>query len=214
MPPRQSACGRFQFPLAHHTACPHGLSISLSLLNQIPEQYIKLHHHAFYLYTFHSTARYQTPSCNLESEIWTVSLKEVQINTLSALTNSNGYARYFTEILAAFRIWWAASLRRTEYSAFYRTESYINIYTEATAVQREWNWTLWRIKKRSGIASTAALRDPLKKKLPLPPQYKPFMRPNWTYLLTVRNQKSPHYDKYEWNRYSNVRVSINRRYER
>jgi len=163
MSPRQSACGCFQFPLAHHTACPHGLSISLGLLNQIPEQYVKLHHHAFYLHTLQFTVRYQTPSHTVESEIWTASLNEVQINTLSALTNSNGYARYFTKFLAAFRIWWAASLRRTEYSALYRTESRVNIYMEATAFQWEWNWTLWRIKKRSSIASTAALRDPLKK---------------------------------------------------
>ena len=32
------------------------------------------------------------------------SLNEAQINTLSALTNSKGYARYFTKILAAFRM--------------------------------------------------------------------------------------------------------------
>jgi hypothetical protein len=52
-------------------------------------------------------------------------------------------------------------------------------------------------KKKSSIASTAALRDPLKQNLPLPPQHKPFMRPNRTYLLTLRNQRSPHYDEQE-----------------
>jgi hypothetical protein len=148
MSPRQAACGRFQFPLSHHTLCPHGLSIPLSLLYQTPEQYLQLHHHAFYQHTFQFTVRYQTPSHTVQSEIWTASLNEVQINTLTALTNSKGYARHFTKILAAFRIWWAVSLRRTEYSALYRTESHVNIYIEATAFQREWNWTLLWINKK------------------------------------------------------------------
>jgi hypothetical protein len=101
----------------------------------------------------------------VQSEIWTASLNDVQINTL--LTNNKGYARYFTKILAAFRIWWAVSLRRTEYSALYFTESHVNIYIEATAFQREWNWTLWWIKKNCSIRSKYCCTAKCIKKTPL-----------------------------------------------